>query len=83
MATTLDELKKLLHKYSKNKPALESATAATRLRKDLGVSSVNLVDVVLDIEEGFGITIDDDELADMSTLGEALALIDKKRGAAK
>ncbi len=83
MPDTLSEVKRLVTKFSKNKPALETATAETRIRRDLGVSSANLVDVVLDFEEAFDISIADDELAKIITLGDAVALIDGKQAKAK
>jgi acyl carrier protein len=75
------EVKRIISKFAKNKAALETATADTKIRKDLGVSSANLVDVVLDFEEAFDLTIADDELARINTLGDAVAMIDSKRAA--
>ncbi len=49
-----------------------------RFVEDLGVNSARLVDIVLDIEDKFGISISD-ELADkISTVGDALQLIQEK-----
>src|SRR5436305_9268767 len=50
---TLAAVKKILGKFAKNKPALETATETAHIRKDLGVSSANLVDVLLEFEEAF------------------------------
>jgi acyl carrier protein len=77
---TMTEVKRIIAKFAKNKAALETAGADTKIRKDLGVSSANLVDVVLDFEEAFNLSIADDELAKINTLGDAVALIDSKRG---
>jgi acyl carrier protein len=73
------DVKKVIGKFAKNKGALETATAATSIRKDLGVSSANLVDVVLDFEEVFSISISDAELSTVNTLGDAVALIERLR----
>lgn len=81
MSDTMAEVKRIISKFAKNKAALETATADTKIRKDLGVSSANLVDVVLDFEEAFDLTIADDELARINTLGDAVAMIDSKRAA--
>ena len=45
MNDTLSEVKRIIGKFAKNKEALESATTTTHIQKDLGVSSMNLVDV--------------------------------------
>jgi acyl carrier protein len=83
VADTMAEVKRIISKFAKNKEALATATAETRIRKDLGVSSANLVDVVLELEEAFNLTIADDELTKITTLGDAVALIeDKQKGAA-
>ena len=81
MQDTLSEVKKILGKFAKNKPALESAGAGARIREDLGVSSANLVDVLLQMEETFDISISDNELEGIDTLGDAVKVIDGKKGA--
>jgi acyl carrier protein len=79
---TLSEVKKILGKFAKNKPALETAGPQARIRDDLGVSSANLVDVLLQMEETFDISISDNELEGLNTLGDAVKVIDSKKGAA-
>lgn len=79
MNDTFSEVKRIIGKFAKNKEVLEAATAATHIQKDLGVSSMNLVDVVLEFEEAFNISIADEELVKISTLGEAVALIEGKK----
>jgi acyl carrier protein len=78
VSVTIDDLRKVLGKYSKNKAALEKATPETALRRDLGIMSANLVDVVIELEDAYGITIADEEIARLTTLGEASALIEAK-----
>jgi acyl carrier protein len=79
VADTMAEVKRIISKFAKNKEALETAGAETRIRKDLGVSSANLVDVVLELEEAFNLTIADDELTKIITLGDGVALIEEKQ----
>ena len=45
---------------------------------DLGADSLDLVELVEAIEAEFGISIDDDELADVETVGEAYELVNAK-----
>jgi acyl carrier protein len=82
VSDVLPEVKKILHRFAKNKPALETAGPEARIRDDLGVSSANLVDVLLEFEEKFNISITDDELEQIETLGDAVRIIEKKKGAA-
>lgn len=49
------------------------------LLADLDLDSLDTVELTLGIEERFGIEIRDEELEDVSTIGEVVALIGKKR----
>ena len=44
----------------------------------LGLDSLDLVEVMLEIEETLNIEFASDEIADVSTLGDVLKLIEKK-----
>ena len=79
MADTLAEVKRIIGKFAKNKAALETAGASADIRKDLGVSSANLVDVVLEFEDAFNTSITDDELGKINTLGDAVKLLEAKK----
>jgi acyl carrier protein len=79
---TMAQVKKILVKFAKNGPALESAGSDARIREDLGVSSANLVDVLLQMEDTFNVSISDSELEEINTLGDAVRIIDAKKGAA-
>jgi acyl carrier protein len=45
---------------------------------DLGVDSLDLVELVEALEQEFEVTIDDEELADIATIGEAYGLLVNK-----
>ena len=42
---------------------------------DLGADSLDLVELVETLEQAFGVHIDDDDLAEVTTVGEAYALL--------
>ena len=48
------------------------------LAKDLGLDSLDTVELTLGLEERFGIEIPDTELEGVSTVGDAVTLIEKK-----
>ncbi|CAN5661989.1 acyl carrier protein [soil metagenome] len=54
----------------------------SKLSDDLGLDSLDTVEVTLGLEEKFGIDIDDSELEDVETVGDAVNLIEKKISAA-
>jgi acyl carrier protein len=48
------------------------------LAKDLGLDSLDTVEMTLGLEERFGIEIPDTELEGVTTVGDAVTLIEKK-----
>ena len=54
-------------------------TDATSLREDLDLSSLQAVTLVMELEEGFGVTIEDEEIVGLKTVGDVLALVRAKQ----
>lgn len=76
---TIEKLREIVRPYAKNPDALDSLSPETGFIKDLKINSANLVDVVLDIEEAFDITIDNESMEKMLDVASALEIIEKKR----
>ncbi|MGH3440811.1 MAG: acyl carrier protein [Nitriliruptorales bacterium] len=55
--------------------ALDQVTAGASFSDDLGADSLDLVELVEAMEEAFGIRIADEDLVDVTTVGEAFALL--------
>ena len=53
-------------------------TMEAKLEEDLEIDSLGIVEVVMAFEDEFNIEIDDEELADVSTVGEAVKLLHSK-----
>lgn len=68
----------ILKPFAKNQEALASVALETSIMKDLKVNSARLVDVVLEIEEKFGIEVKDDEADKVRTVGDAVNLVCSK-----
>jgi acyl carrier protein len=60
----------------------EDVTDATRLRDDLDLSSLQAVTLVMDLEDEFGVVIEDEEIEGLDTVGDVLAIIRDKQGEA-
>ncbi len=60
----------------------DKVTADARFKEDLDADSLDLVEVVLALEEKFGIEIPDEEIAGVKTVGEAADLVISKQNAA-
>ena len=73
---TFDKIKELLVEklgVSADKVKLESD-----IIKDLGADSLDLVEMLLTLEETFGITVSDEQTENISTVQDIVDLIDKK-----
>lgn len=60
----------------------EDVTDATSLRDDLDLSSLQAVTLVMDLEDEFGVVIEDEEIETLKTVGDVLAIIWSKQSEA-
>jgi len=65
----------IVKKFAKDANAVASINMETSILKDLKVNSARLVDVVLELEDAFGITVNDDQADKVRTVGDAVTLI--------
>ena len=56
----------------------EKVTMEAKLEEDLELDSLGIVEVVMAFEDEFGIEIDDEELTDVGTVGQAVNLLHSK-----
>lgn len=66
------------HLPAENKRDLSESPEDTRLIEDLGIDSLTLLEIVLSIEETVGISIENEELREIRTLGEVKSFIQRK-----
>jgi len=60
----------------------EDVSDSTRLRDDLDLSSLQAVTLVMDLEDEFGVVIEDEEIEGLATVGDVLTTIQAKQGEA-
>jgi len=70
-----DKVVAILKPFVKAPDALASVAMETSILKDLKVNSARLVDVVLEIEDQFGIEVKDEDADKVKTVGDAVTLI--------
>lgn len=51
-------------------------TMDTSIKDDLNADSLDIVELMMDLEENFGITISDDEAMQLSTIGDIVKYIE-------
>jgi|LauGreDrversion4_2_1035121.scaffolds.fasta_scaffold1178374_2 acyl carrier protein len=74
----LKKLEPIIKTYITQEDVVATITDESHLLRDLKINSAHLIDIVLDVEAGFGISITDEEVEKMDTVGNAVALIESK-----
>ena len=60
----------------------DTVTPASRFQEDLDADSLDLVEAVLALEEEFGVSIPEEEMEGVKTVGQAIQLVATKLGVA-
>jgi acyl carrier protein len=58
----------------------DQVSPASRFQEDLDADSLDLVEAVLALEEEFGVTIPEEEMEGVKTVGQAIQLVATKMG---
>lgn len=72
----LAKLIEIVRPYSQERTAMEHVSMETDFIKDLKIDSATLVDVVLDVEDAFGITIDNSAMEKMTNVANTITVIE-------
>ncbi|MBR1684128.1 MAG: acyl carrier protein [Clostridia bacterium] len=70
----LQNVIEMIAKQLKLDPA--NITADSRLVEDLKADSANIMVMIMDLEDQFGITVEDDQIMKMRTVGDVAAYIE-------
>lgn len=57
----------------------DKVTADTDLQEDLGADSLDVVDLLMSIEDEFGVEVPDDEIENIKTVGSLVSYIEEIR----
>lgn len=74
--TTFETVRSVLAKQLEISP--ETITENTKIQDDLGADSLDLVELVMTLEEGYNIIITNEIAGTMITVGDVVAFIDKQ-----
>jgi acyl carrier protein len=74
--STHEEIIRRLLAVSDTKLAADKITKATTLRDDLGINSMLLIALALDLQEDLGIEIENDALAEIQSVGDLFETIE-------
>lgn len=59
--------------------AAEKLSLETRLVEDLGADSLDGAELITALEDEYGISVSEDELSSLKTIGDIVTLVDKHR----
>ena len=74
-----NDVNTIIEKYAFNKSLVKQASPSSRIIADLKINSARIVDIILDIEEMYNITIEDSQLEKVITISDIVAIIEEKR----
>jgi acyl carrier protein len=78
---TMSKVVDILRPFVKNGEALKTVNMETSILGDLKINSARLVDIVLEIEDAFGIEVSDEAADSVKTVGDAVNLITQNKAA--
>ena len=73
-------LEEIIRRFAPKHRADIPLTDQTRLVEEAGIDSPRMIDIVLEIEDKLGITIEDDEVEKVATFGDLVRLIKSRSG---
>lgn len=71
-----DEVKTILAKQLRRDPS--QITLESDIKKDLGADSLDILQLLMRMEDDYGIIIPDQELAGFKTVGDVVAFLDRQ-----
>ena len=69
-----ETVKSMIAEQLKVDPA--KITAESRLMEDLKADSANIMVMIMDLEDQFGVTVEDDQIMKLRTVGDVVKYID-------
>ncbi|MGB3145328.1 MAG: phosphopantetheine-binding protein [Maribacter sp.] len=72
------KLKDIIKIYLPEDVSVADIEQDSHFMNDLNINSANLVDIILDVEDAFDIRLENDDMDQMQTVNDAMAIIDKK-----
>jgi len=72
------KLKDIIKIYLPEDVSVSDIQQDSHFMNDLNINSANLVDIVLDVEDAFDIRLENDDMDQMQTVNDAMAIIDAK-----
>ena len=76
-----DKLKPIINTYLPEDVSTDDISLDADLTRELNINSAHLVDVVLDVEDAFGIELNNNDMEELRTVQDAIRIIGAKLAA--
>ena len=76
--TVASALEEIVRRYAPKNRAALPLTPQTHLTDDAGIDSPRMIDIVLGVEDRFGITVEDDDVQRVKTFGQLVAMVSER-----
>lgn len=73
----LEEVKEIIARYVKIEP--EKITLESKLNEDLDADSIDIADVVMDIEEKYGFEFSDEDAENIGAIKDLVKVIEERK----
>lgn len=77
MATTLERVQKIVSE--KLDVAIEEVTLEASIREDLDADSLDVVDLIMDLEDEFGLSISEEDAEKIATVQDIVSFVEAKQ----
>jgi acyl carrier protein len=74
MDTAEAKILAIISKYCESKQALQ----ADMVLDELDIASINIMEIIISVEEEFGITVEDNDLMSLSTIQSVIDYVNRK-----
>ncbi len=71
-------LEEIVRRYAPKNRASMQLDPNTHLTNDAGIDSPRMIDIVLGVEDHFGITVEDDDIQSVKTFGQLVELVQQR-----
>ena len=75
----MKDILRIIEKYAYNKELVRNANLKSKIIADLKINSTRIVDIILDIEDEYNITIEDESLEKLVTIEDVLNIISQNK----
>jgi len=79
-APLIANIEEIITRFAPKKQGKRTIDRSTRLADELGIDSPRMIDIVLELEDRFHISLEDIDVENTATVGDLVDLVEKRTG---